>query len=224
MWTAVGRIGCTDHDQVTALSAEVFLTVSVLYGTGKHQDLLTPLQAVNSAFWSWIGQICAIFALVWARFAVVAFLVALQGRAYAMWKHYLYFVGGLQFLINAIEVVLILKQCEPTQKLWDFSSPGTCSLIETCAKVGYLQGGVYHHSHAETTADISAAIGAFSDFSLALYPPAVIIGPLQVMSIRVKVALCLIMGGGVVYVQKNRLNFSAALTAAGPAWPESSKQ
>lgn len=180
------------------------MTISVVYGTGNHQELLTPSQAVNSAFWSWIGQICAIFALVWARFAVVAFLAALQGRAYTKWKHYLYFVGGLQFLINAVEVVLILKQCEPTQKLWDASIPGTCPLIETCAKVGYLQGGLYHNVRAETIANIYAAIGAFSDFSLALYPPAVIIGPLQVMSIRVKVALCLIMGGGVVYVHMSR--------------------
>lgn len=45
---------------------------------------------------------------------------------------------------------------------------------------------------------IFSGIGAFSDFFLALYPPAVVIGPLQQMKMRIKIALCLIMGGGVM--------------------------
>lgn len=156
--------------------------MSVLYGTGNHQAALSPTQAVNSAFWSWIGQVCAIFALVWGRFAVIAFLVSLQGQTYAWWKRVLLTVGAAQFLINTIEVILILNQCTPARKLWDQSVPGTCNLIETCSKVGFLQG----------------SIGAFADMFLALYPPAVIIGPLQAMKTRMKVMLCCIMGGGVV--------------------------
>ncbi|KAK6389300.1 hypothetical protein LTR65_006880 [Meristemomyces frigidus] len=108
--------------------------------------------------------------------------LALQGATYTLWRRALYIVGGAQFLINTIEVALILNQCTPTEKLWDQSVPGTCDLITVCSKVGFLQG----------------SIGAFSDLFLALYPPAVIIGPLQAMALRTKVILCIIMGGGVV--------------------------
>ena len=164
-----------------ALCANAFITVSVLYGTGNHQLTLDPHQAVFSALWSWIGQICAIFALVWGRFAVIAFLRALQGPTYPKFRYTLYVVGAFQAVINTIEVILILNQCSPAQKLWNFELPGTCNLIGICSKVGFFQRG----------------IGAFADFFLALYPPAVIIGPLQQMKISIKIGLCLIMGGGV---------------------------
>lgn len=117
--------------------------MSVLYGTGNHQDDLTDHQAVYSALWSWIGQVCAIFSMVWGRFGVIAFLVALQGSTYKAWRYALFAVGAAQAMINTIEVILILNQCSPTQKLWDQSIPGTCNLIDICSKVGFLQGSRY---------------------------------------------------------------------------------
>lgn len=120
--------------------ANAFLTTSALYGTGSHQASLDVHSAVYSALWSWIGQVCAIFSLVWGRFAVIAFLRALQGPTYRPWRYALYAVGAAQALINTIEVALILNQCDPPQKLWDQSLPGTCGLIEVTSKVGFLQG------------------------------------------------------------------------------------
>ena len=136
----------SDLEQVNAICANAFITVSVLYGTGNHQDDLSNHQAVYSALWSWIGQVCAIFSMVWGRFGVIALLVALQGPTYQTWRYALYVVGVAQALINIIEVVLILNQCSPTQKLWDQSIPGTCNLIGLCSKVGFLQGSSYTHT------------------------------------------------------------------------------
>lgn len=135
-----------DVYQVTGLSAEIILTVSVLFGTGSHQATLSNDQIVVSSLWSWVGQICAIFALVWGRFAVIAFLVALQGATYAKWRRTLYVVGAAQFIINTVEVILILNQCTPTRKLWNQSVPGTCGLIAVCSKVGFLQGSMFGRS------------------------------------------------------------------------------
>jgi len=66
---------------------------------------------------------------------------------------------------------------------------------------------------------ICVGIGAFADFFLALYPPAVIIGPLQAMALKFKIALCLIMGGGVLYdpEDKNTDKRSADIYRAGVA-------
>lgn len=211
VWATVAYVSTPSRDgsrlernadalEINALIANAFLTTSVLHGTGNHQGLLSESQDINSALWSWIGQICAIMALVWGRFAVIAFLVALQGKTYRTWKRILFVVGGAQFLINAIEIVLILKQCTPTRKLWNQGIPGTCDLVTVCSKVGFLQGSKEQTLWAMRGMFLltKPGIGAFADLFLALYPPAVIIGPLQAMKPTMKVALCLIMGGGVV--------------------------
>ena len=156
------------------------MTVSAVYGLGNHQSDLSPSQIVKTNLWSWIAQIVAILCLVVGRIAVISFLLALQQRAYRKGRIVLYVVGTLQGLINVIEVVLILKQCDPIQKLWDPSVPGTCNMIKICSQVGFLQG----------------SIGAFSDLLLAFYPIC-IIAPLQ-QTLKVKIGLCLIMGGGLM--------------------------
>lgn len=156
------------------------MTVSVAYGLGNHQVLLSDYNIVQTNLWSWIAQILAILTLVIARVAVIAFLLALSDRTHRNTRWVLYLVGALQGIINIVEVVLILQQCQPIQKLWDPKVEGTCDLIEICSKVGFLQG----------------SIGAFADLLLAFYP-IYIIGPLK-QKWKVKLSLCLIMGGGLM--------------------------
>ena len=81
--------------------------------TGESPLKLSYMLIRHQSFWR-VGQICAIFALVWGRFAVISFLLALQGTTNSLWRRAIYVVGGTQFLINTIEVILILKQCTPT--------------------------------------------------------------------------------------------------------------
>ena len=157
------------------------MTVSTYYGTNNHQDLLSYEDLVLANLWSWIGQVVAISAAAMGRFAVIAFLLALQGASHPKLKWFLYIVGALQATINGIEIVLILLQCDPVNKLWDPMVPGECPMIEVCSKVGYLQG----------------SIGSFADLALALYP-ILIVGRLQQMKMTLKVGLCIVMSGGVV--------------------------
>lgn len=108
-------------------------------------------------------------------------------------------------MINIIEIGLIFRQCQPVQALWDIRIEGNCSFIPITTKVGYFQG----------------SIGALADFTLALYP-ILIIGPLQQMRPTMKIGLCIIMAGGIVYVgcyasghsKPSRLTFSSAGIAA----------
>ncbi|CEO60460.1 hypothetical protein PMG11_05087 [Penicillium brasilianum] len=164
-----------------AFSAQVTMTVSARYGLGNHQDLLAYDNIVKTNLWSWIAQVLAIIDLVIARIAVIAFLMTIQNRTMSKSKYLLYSVGGIQALINFIEIVLIFKQCTPTAKLWDINLPGKCEMIEICSKVGFVQG----------------SIGAAADFFLAAYP-VYIIGRLQLMKLSTKIGLCLIMGGGLI--------------------------
>jgi len=118
------------------------MTVSVYYGLGNHQDLLSHDNIVKTNLWSWIAQILAIIDLVIARVAVIAFVMTIQKGTRSKSTWLLYGVGGIQALINIIEIVLIFKQCTPTAKLWDYDLPGQCDMIEICSKVGFAQGSM----------------------------------------------------------------------------------
>ena len=178
------------------------MTVSAVYGLGNHESVLSPYHIVKTNLWSWIAQIVAIIDLVVARIAVISFLLALQGPTHWKGKWPLYIIGALQGLINVIEVVLILMQCDPVQKLWDPSVPGTCELIVICSKVGFLQGskstGYWCDALLQNSCtDLLIGIGAAADLILAFYP-VYIIGRLQQMKTSLKISLCLIMSGGIM--------------------------
>lgn len=123
------------------------MTVSVWYGLGTHQNLLSPYNIVQTNLWSWIAQVTAIFDLVIARIAVIAFLSSIQSGTRSKSRYLLYAVGATQAIINVIEVGLIFRQCSPTAKLWDAAIPGTCDGIVLCSQVGYAQGSTYFHDH-----------------------------------------------------------------------------
>lgn len=118
------------------------MAVSVHYGLGNHQKLLSPENIVKTNFWSWIAQVLAIIDLVIARIAVIAFLMTIQKGTRSKSKYLLYGVGGIQALINFIEIILIFKQCTPTEKLWNYELPGRCDMIDICSKVGFAQGSM----------------------------------------------------------------------------------
>ncbi|KAB8231305.1 uncharacterized protein BDW43DRAFT_313119 [Aspergillus alliaceus] len=166
---------------VLALCTQCLMTVSVRYGLGNHQDLLSGSNIVQTNLWSWMAQIVAILCLAISRIAVVSFLLSLQARTRSIGRIVLYGVGAIQGIINVIEVGLILNQCDPTKKLWDPDIPGTCDKVLICSQVGFLQG----------------SIGAAADLFLAFYP-VYIIGRLQQMKLTTKVGLCLIMSGGLI--------------------------
>ena len=166
--------------QTIAIVAQSVMTVSAVYGLGNHESLLSHSDIVKTNLWSWIAQVLAILSLVVGRIAVISFLLILQQRTHPIGRRLLYVVGFLQGIINVVEVVLILKQCTPIERLWDPSVPGTCDMIKICSQVGFLQG----------------SIGAFADLFLAFYPIC-IIAPLQ-QTRKVKIGLCLIMGGGLM--------------------------
>ncbi|KAJ5351996.1 hypothetical protein N7452_000970 [Penicillium brevicompactum] len=167
--------------RAVALGSQVSLTVSVRYGLGNHQNLISHENLVKLNLWSWIAQVVSIIDLIFARTAVAAFLLLLQDGIYHWSRYLLWLIGIVQAAIYGLSVGGIFKQCIPVEKLWDPSIPGTCKGIAASAVDGYVAGG----------------IGAFSDFFLAAYP-IFIIREIQHMKRATKIGICLILGGGVV--------------------------
>ena len=135
---------------------------------------------VKSLEWSWIGQVVVIQAIGFGKLAIIAFLLRIQDRAQTRKAWLLWFIGISNVVINIDQAVLILLQCDPVGKLWNQTIPGTCYHIQRTEHVAYFQG----------------SWAAASDLALALYP-VLVFWKLKI-STKIKIGLCLLMGGGIV--------------------------
>lgn len=124
-----------------AFASQVSLTISVYYGLGNHQRLISHDNLVRLNLWSWIAQIISILDLIFARIAVAAFLLLLQDGTWHWSRYLLWLVGVVQAAIYALSVGMILKQCSPIEKLWNPGIPGACHGIAATAVDGYVAGG-----------------------------------------------------------------------------------
>ncbi|KAE8367569.1 hypothetical protein BDV27DRAFT_142711 [Aspergillus caelatus] len=173
--------------------AEAGLALILLALRAKTASLCPPGQPAFGIFGLRWDFIWVVIALVWSHGyscrkdadRMKAFALCAQsfmtGRTSSIGRIVLYTVGAVQGIINVIEVALILKQCDPTEKLWNPAVVGTCDRVLICSRVGFLQG----------------SIGAAADLFLAFYPVH-IIGRLQQMKLSTKIGLCLIMSGGLI--------------------------
>lgn len=174
------------------------MTVSAKHGLGNHERLLSHDDIVATNFWSWMGQVVAIMALAVGRIAVIGFLLTVQARTNTKGRWVLYIIGFMQAAINVAEVILILHQCSPIEKLWNPSVEGKCNLIVLCSQLGFLQGSKLDIPRLLlSTFLMKLGIGVLADLVLAIYP-IYLIGPLQHMKMSLKIGLCLILSGGIV--------------------------
>ncbi|PPJ56295.1 hypothetical protein CBER1_00669 [Cercospora berteroae] len=162
-----------------ALTAQIIYTVSYEFAAHGNQGLKTVAQVI---FYGTIASCTAMTSSVFGRFAVVALLLQLQGPTYPKGRIVLWFIAISQFIVNGIQVGLTVNQCNPASRLWNIMEPGTCQLILVTRKMGFFSG----------------AYGAFCDLSLAFYPVALIIGPLQQINPKLKAAICIVMAGGAI--------------------------
>jgi len=89
-----------------------------------------------------------------------------------------------------------LGQCQPVRKLWKPLTPGHCQDPGIFVKLGYANGGQQTAVWIRLRKLTSAAINAFGDFALALFPIS-FIKHLQLQFYR-KVVLSLLMCCGIV--------------------------
>ena len=102
--------------------------------------MLTPNDIVESVKYSWISQLFAIAASVLGKIAVIALLVRIQGAKHARKTYILHFIWISCSIIGIAQIVLLLFQCRPTQKLWDDKIYGTCDDRVRAEKTGFFQG------------------------------------------------------------------------------------
>lgn len=87
-----------------------------------------------------------LLATAFGKLAIVAFLQQIHGPEHREWVVGLWILAMSNLIVNAITVGMVLTQCTPLEKLWDFSLPGTCGGLERNENIAYFQGSGYSAS------------------------------------------------------------------------------
>ncbi|KUJ11716.1 uncharacterized protein LY89DRAFT_758503 [Mollisia scopiformis] len=168
---------------ILTIIATICFTISVHFGLGKHEELLTPAGSVEAVKWNFIGQIIGIVSATCSRlsFCMMLFVVTSvtkQTRQQRISRILLWSVALVQLLVNVGLVIFLLTQCDPLKKLWDRTVSGTCLPLDNQEHFAFVQGSV----------------NSATDLALAIFP-ATIIWNLK-LKLAIKISLIITMGLG----------------------------
>ncbi|EWZ40538.1 hypothetical protein FOZG_09200 [Fusarium oxysporum Fo47] len=164
---------------ICAILSNIFVTMSVYWGNGKHFDVLSLEQKQNTIKWMMAAYVPGIETLGFPKLAVIALLARLlmPGRIHLV---VLWSMGIICCLSLTAMVTTLLLQCSPPRALWTLTMPRDCLAP----------------SKLEGLAFWASSISAFLDFYLAVYP-AITLWKL-LMPLKKKLILSLALGMGVV--------------------------
>ncbi|KAF2219515.1 hypothetical protein BDZ85DRAFT_43220 [Elsinoe ampelina] len=162
------------------IASHACFTVSILNGMGNHVDELTFGEIFQSLHWNWISIFVGIVAVTFAKFAIIALILEVQGPNAKKRRYFLWGLGAWIAGTGVIQICLSLTQCKPIDKLWNPTLDGECPTQLVAARWSYFQG----------------AIAVVSDFTLAFWPIS-IVWNLQT-TFKVKLGFCALMAGGVL--------------------------
>ncbi|KAF7173544.1 hypothetical protein CNMCM5623_005767 [Aspergillus felis] len=131
----------------------VLVTLSIMYGTGRHMNDLSHEQQIASVKYQLLSQGFHVMSTNWGKVSVALFLVRIIS---GVKQHKLAMYAGMILLsiINIGGVYSIYGQCTPTAKIWNNEIEGTCWPAGAQRDYAFFQGSA----------------SALSDFVLAVYP------------------------------------------------------
>ena len=184
--------------QVLTVMRTVLYTVSVHYGTERHERFLEPTPASLAFKWNLLGQVLGILGSTFARLAFIMTILTILSPQQRVHRLVLLAINMSQILLNVSVSMFIILQCRPTSRLWNHSIPDHCPPPEAREYFEFVQGGSPPSlKPLSIWANWQAlAINSVTDLLLATIPVTVI-WKLN-MRLYVKITLCLTMGLGVL--------------------------
>ncbi|KAL8912147.1 MAG: hypothetical protein Q9171_002781 [Xanthocarpia ochracea] len=132
------------YGQLLGLAAQILITYSVHWGLGSHIEGLSPKQIEMTMTYIWHAQPLQLLANASGKLAIATLLVTLHGPKFAKAKTiFIWTLAATQTIIVIIAIAMIYAQCDPVQKLWQVSLPGSCDGRERNTKWAYLQGVLF---------------------------------------------------------------------------------
>ncbi len=185
--------------QVFATISQVFTTMSVSLGMGKHIDDLSNQNITMSLKFIWFAQSTQLFVICMGKLAVVAYLTTINGPSYAKTKRaLLWTIGSLQLAAGIVNIIIIFSQCSPAAKLWNENLKGSCNGRLRNKDFAYFTGSKYNEAPCPTDTLLNfPGLSASSDIFLVIFP-IFIFWNLRMRLTR-KITLCVLFAFGTVY-------------------------
>ncbi|TKX24678.1 hypothetical protein C1H76_3287 [Elsinoe australis] len=184
-----------------SVTAQIFLTLGCIEGIGEHiWDLSSLTQAGYAIRWYWISALTCIWAVTFAKVAIVSLLLSVWCPWQTKRRIFLHVVWISNVIWTAVQTYLTFSQCNPRERIWNYGiTTGDCNLRPLALNWGYFIG----------------AWSVMTDIVLALYP--ILIMRDIKADRKTKIGFCLLMSGGFIsaiasvmrtwYLYKMTLNF-----------------
>lgn len=150
--------------------------------------------------WNFALEMPLLLGTALSKISISLLLLRLLGKASSRTQKII--LHSINFFVAAytfIDIINNVIACKPTAKLWNFDLPGKCRSTSSIIAITYFQGGwkpCYSCQVYEHIADVETACSAFVAVMLSSLP-IIIFRNLQ-MNQRTKLAVCLLMGLGVL--------------------------
>jgi hypothetical protein len=126
--------------KVFALVASAFNIPEVLLGTGRHELYLNLHQIIESGKLNALAQPWSIMSTCFSKVSVCIFLLRIIEHQNRNWNFFLCSLISLVVAVDCASSICILVQCQPLEKLWDPTVPGTCWSHHARNAMGCFQG------------------------------------------------------------------------------------
>lgn len=175
--------------------------VEVHYGFGRPEYYLTKWQMIEFRKYAYGEWIQTFATLTWTKVSICLFLIRIPATKALIRP----LQASIAFLLlsNVVLTVLWIVQCRPVDAAWDSDVQGNCFGRGQLERIIISQASREQQSSQSSArglrrANRIAVISAISDFAFASYP-VLIFWKVQ-MKMKTKIALCCLMGVGILYV------------------------
>ena len=165
----------------------------VFYGLGRHLHYLSPYQYAHYLKFDYLDWIQVFVTLAISKISICQFLLRLS--KFDRLRRFLQGLIAVIILTHIPLTLIMIFQCNPVQKYWNQSLPGSCLSKPTVEKVIIAQGGMCSGKIVRILL-ILQVISIVTDFIGAAFPMFLIWN--VDIRLRSKVALCLLMGLGIL--------------------------
>lgn len=128
----------------------------VFYGLGRHLHYLSPYQYAHYLKFDYLDWIQVFVTLAVSKISICQFLLRLS--KFDRLRRFLQVLVAIIILTHVPLTLLMIFQCNPVQKYWDQTLPGSCFSKKTVERIIISQGGMYQDSVYIIVAD------SFSNF------------------------------------------------------------
>ena len=188
-------------------------TIFFQAGIGRHILCLSEANVSTILKWLTITDVLDVAAVGCAKISVCLYIQRVLGNSISKLSLLLLRVLlGCIVLLHAADFLVFLLQCRPIQAIWDSQVPGTCYSMHTSLTFTYGISGKFTPLYRNPNCMLItlSALDAFTDLICAALP-IIVISRLQ-LNIRAKLAICVLMGLGVLYETKILSDLGQELT------------